>query len=40
MQTSLIIQGIAWSLATGRIDGLFPAMRAARAPINEALRTL
>lgn len=35
-----MIQGIAWALATGRIDALFLAMRAVRAPIIEALRTL
>ena len=37
---SLMIQGIAWALAIGLIGGLFPAMRAARVPIIEALRTL
>ncbi|MGO9357840.1 MAG: ABC transporter permease [Xanthobacteraceae bacterium] len=36
----LMIQGVAWALAIGLIGGLFPAMRAARVPIIEALRTL
>lgn len=37
---SLMIQGIAWALAIGLIGGLFPAIRAARLPIVEALRAL
>jgi putative ABC transport system permease protein len=34
----LLIQGLAWSVAIGFIGGLFPAVRAARLPIVEALR--
>lgn len=36
----LMIQGILWSVVIGLIGGLFPALRAARLPIVEALRTL
>lgn len=35
----LIRQGLAWALTMGLIGGLFPAIRAARLPIVEALRT-
>jgi len=36
----LMSQGIVWSLMIGLIGGLLPALRAARLPIVEALRTL
>lgn len=35
----LIQQGLIWSLAMGLIGGLFPAVRAARMPIVDALRS-
>ncbi|MFP5305868.1 MAG: ABC transporter permease, partial [Gammaproteobacteria bacterium] len=34
----LIRQGLTWALAMGLIGGLFPAIRAARLPIVDALR--
>jgi putative ABC transport system permease protein len=34
----LLVQGIIWACAIGVIGGLFPALRAARAPVAEALR--
>ena len=34
----LVIQGLIWALAIGFIGGLFPAVRAARLPVTEALR--
>jgi len=34
----LLIRGLVWSVAIGFIGGLFPAVRAARLPIVEALR--
>ena len=36
---ALLVQGILWACAIGVIGGLFPAMRAARAPVAEALRS-
>lgn len=36
----LVVEGIAWASAIGLIGGLFPAVRAARLPIIEALRTI
>ena len=35
---ALVIQGLVWALAIGFIGGLFPAVRAARLPVTEALR--
>ena len=35
---ALVIQGLIWALAIGFIGGLFPAVRAARLPVTEALR--
>ena len=37
---SLLVQGILYSLAMGLIGGIFPAFRAARLPISQALREL
>jgi len=37
---ALLIQGIIWALVLGFIGGLFPAIRAARAPIPPSLRGL
>ncbi|HYC53756.1 MAG TPA: ABC transporter permease [Candidatus Binatia bacterium] len=37
--TDLILQGLLWSLVIGLVGGLFPAIRAARLPVVEALRT-
>lgn len=34
----LVIQGLVWALAIGFIGGLFPAVRAARLPVTQALR--
>jgi putative ABC transport system permease protein len=34
----LVFKGLAWSLAIGFIGGVFPAVRAARLPVTEALR--
>jgi putative ABC transport system permease protein len=34
----LIVTGIVWALAVGLLGGLFPAWRAARLPVAEALR--
>ena len=34
----LVIQGLIWALAIGFIGGLFPAVRAARLPVTQALR--
>jgi putative ABC transport system permease protein len=34
----LVVQGLVWALAIGFIGGLFPAVRAARLPVTEALR--
>ncbi|TPK93917.1 ABC transporter permease [Mesorhizobium sp. B2-4-12] len=36
----LMLQGISWALAIGFLGGLLPALRAARLPVVEALRTL
>ena len=36
----LLVQGILYSLAMGIIGGIFPALRAARLPISQALREL
>jgi len=36
----LLVQGILYSLAMGLIGGIFPAFRAARLPISQALREL
>jgi len=37
---ALLVQGILYSLAMGLIGGIFPAFRAARLPISQALREL
>ncbi|MFO1265714.1 MAG: hypothetical protein U1F25_04160 [Rubrivivax sp.] len=37
---ALVWTGLKWALAIGFIGGLFPAMRAARAPVATALREL
>ena len=37
---SLLVMGLAWSLAMGFIGALLPALRAARLPISQALREL
>ena len=34
----LVMQGLIWALAIGFIGGLFPAVRAARLPVTQALR--
>jgi putative ABC transport system permease protein len=34
----LIITGIAWACVIGLLGGFFPALRAARLPVAEALR--
>jgi putative ABC transport system permease protein len=34
----LLIQAVIWSAAIGLLGGLFPAIRAARLPIANALR--
>jgi len=34
----LVVRGLLWALAIGFIGGLFPAWRAARLPVTEALR--
>ena len=36
----LALTGIFWALAIGMLGGLFPAIRAARLPLAEALRAL
>jgi putative ABC transport system permease protein len=36
----LLAQGMAWALGIGLIGGLFPALRAARLPVAQALREL
>ena len=36
--SDLLVRGLVWSVAIGFIGGLFPAVRAARLPIVEALR--
>ena len=35
---ALVFQGLIWALAIGFLGGLFPAVRAARLPVTEALR--
>ena len=35
---SLLIQGVSWACVIGLLGGLFPALRAARMPVAEALR--
>ena len=35
---TLVLQGLIWALGIGFIGGLFPAVRAARLPVTEALR--
>ena len=37
---ALLVQGILYSLAMGLVGGVFPALRAARLPISQALREL
>jgi putative ABC transport system permease protein len=37
---TLLVMGLVWSLAMGLVGGLFPAIRAARLPISQALREL
>ncbi|HEX5214907.1 MAG TPA: ABC transporter permease [Vicinamibacterales bacterium] len=37
---ALLVQGILYSLAMGLVGGIFPALRAARLPISQALREL
>jgi putative ABC transport system permease protein len=34
-----VLEGMGWALAIGTIGGLFPAIRAVRMPVVEALRT-
>jgi putative ABC transport system permease protein len=36
----LLVRGLAWALVIGLAGGLLPAVRAARMPVTEALRTL
>jgi putative ABC transport system permease protein len=36
----LLLRGLAWALIIGAAGGLLPAVRAARIPVTEALRTL
>jgi putative ABC transport system permease protein len=36
----LLLRGLVWALAIGAAGGLLPAVRAARIPVTEALRTL
>jgi len=38
VNAGLLIKGITFALIIGRIGGLFPALRAARQPVSEALR--
>ena len=38
--SALMFQGIVWALTIGLIGGLFPAIRAGRLPVTEALRAL
>jgi putative ABC transport system permease protein len=38
VSASLLLRGIVFSLVIGLIGGLFPALRAARQPVAEALR--
>jgi putative ABC transport system permease protein len=38
VSTSLLLRGIVFALVIGLIGGLFPALRAARQPVSEALR--
>jgi putative ABC transport system permease protein len=35
----LLVQGFVWALIIGTAGGLLPAVRAARLPVTEALRT-
>ena len=35
---TLVLQGLTWALAIGFVGGLFPAVRAARLPVTQALR--
>ncbi|HEY2775035.1 MAG TPA: ABC transporter permease [Candidatus Binatia bacterium] len=35
----LVLEGMAWAVAIGLVGGLFPAIRAARVPVVQALRT-
>jgi putative ABC transport system permease protein len=37
---ALVTIGIVWACAIGLIGGLFPAVRAARLPVAEALRAV
>jgi putative ABC transport system permease protein len=34
----LLWSGLKWALGIGLVGGLFPALRAARLPVSEALR--
>jgi putative ABC transport system permease protein len=36
----LLLHGLSWALVIGLAGGLLPAVRAARVPVTEALRTL
>jgi putative ABC transport system permease protein len=36
----LLLRGLTWALVIGAAGGLLPAVRAARVPVTEALRTL
>ncbi len=38
--TGLLLRGLVWALVIGAAGGLLPALRAARIPVTEALRTL
>ena len=35
---ALVVRGLVWALAIGFVGGIFPAVRAARLPVTEALR--
>lgn len=37
---TLLLEGLVWALVIGLIGGLFPALRAARLPVTDALRAL
>ena len=39
MTPGLLLRGLTWALVIGLAGGLLPAVRAARIPVTEALRT-